>query len=381
MTNIIRSLLLLAVSASVAFAGDAPSEMNKSALQYFELTNEAELLICQDQYAYALEHYDSAFKNHAEPFGKDIYNAWLCAFKMRDVGKFESYSAMLLKRGAFPNDTLTLHILNHTSADPEAVKLFYRNWTAYRSKYKNETDTVYRMQLLSFLERDQAVRDYFVRQCEGGYNICGRDSLNVFDSANMWELRKFIASHGFPTEKRVGYYEGIPYSGFSLMHIELKHDRSWTGRQTMDTVLYQQVLAGKFSPAEYAGYKDQNVYNYQDSLSDYQDAPYSYYNSDNTAMLIDSNLYIFKLKAEAVWKQEEARRLIGMDSLHEFAIKAAYQYAHPGSFTFIINTQCGVYFLDEESIARIKKSTYQDQKEIDALNTIRTRGCKYGLHH
>ncbi len=344
---------------------------------YYSLTNEAELLICKGQPEPALEHYDKAFQLNIEPFGKDVYNAWICAYKQNDTIRFTAYSKILIKRGAFLHDYTHENLLNQVPGGPK-IERFSAIWRELKLKIPNSTDKVFRADLQAIRDADQPPRKYFMEKCKGQYNICGRDSLNTFDSLNVLKLKKLMIEKGFPTESRVGFESDFPANS-PFYDIILLHDRSWTNRHTLDSLLYSKIKTGEFHPQHYVLLKDQNVGRFKDSISSYQGNPYSVYGSFGI-YVFDNEFFAGKLVKFDIKKIDQARADIYLEPLREMYAKGAYQYKHQEyhfldyKYMFIADD------LPDEAKEKIKKNSFT-KTETDDFNFIRQHRCQYGLRH
>lgn len=343
---------------------------------YFDLINEAELLICNDKFSEAMQHYDKAFDLKNDEFGRDVYNAWICSYLMDDEKRFRKYSVNLLEKGSFKTQTMYV-ILNPVPGGPSVEKFqgIFQNLKAF---VRSEVDSIYKIKLDGLVESDQPPRQYFIAQCGGKYNICGRDSLNRFDSVNVLKLKAQFDEDGFATEKKIGFQNGIPTYA-PVFDLILRHDRSWNNRKTLDSFLYSRVMAGEYHPQDYALLKDQSYGNAKDSISQYQQNTFAHFATDLFSV-INKQLYITEPKSYRLTKTNATRKSIYLEPLGDMIVKARFQFLHP-YFHFLND-----WFLAEwdnvpdDQISRIVGQTLTTQ-QIDDLNTIRKRRCKHGLHH
>lgn len=335
--------------------------------EYHRLINKSELLICNTQYAEALRLYDKAFQKIKHPFGKDIYNAWVCSIKTSDIQRFKQYSITLIKRNTFLNDVQD--ILNNIDSQNNS---YINIWIELSEKVKSHVDTVYRKRILELSIEDQQVRAYVMKNIDKKYNIGGKDTLNNFDSLNVQKLRSFIIRYGFPTESRIGYqwnYPAVP-PPFDIM---LLHDRSWNNRQTIDSILYQNIFLGNFHPGIYSHLKDRSCGDgrFKDSISLYQRNTYSCYGTDFTFIIVNDTLYCQK-PATDIKKINEARESIYLETLQELIVKADFQKKNK-HFVLLYGPSFSKFDeLPIEEIQEIKNNSYT-QKEIDDFNIIRKK--------
>ncbi len=344
---------------------------------YFQLVNEAELLICDGHVKSAIEHYDRAFELQVSPFGKDVYNAWLCAYMLDDTARFSQFSIILIRRGAFLHESTHENILNQVSGGPKVEK-FSAIWRRLKAETPSEVDTVYRQQLVNIFDRDQAVRHYFIDKYKNQYNIGGRDSLNVFDSLNTMHLKHLMQEKGFPTEDRVGFDNHFPGNP-AIYDIPLMHDRSWTNRRTMDTLLYNNILKGNCSPQDYAYYKWQSLGIFKDSIAKYQVNPYTNYGAYRSD-IIDNHIYIAQLTFRDTTVIDAARKSIHLETVKEMCVKIQYQFEH--MYFKFWNPNVFMYSdgLPDNVKENIEKHAIS-KSALDGFNIISKQRCKYGLRH
>lgn len=344
--------------------------------EYFDLINEAELLVCNNKSQEAMLHYDKAFDLKNDEFGRDVYNAWICAYLNNDENRFRKYSASLLKKGAFKTQTMYV-ILNPVPGGP-AVEKFQGIFQNLKAALQDETDSIYKTKLNELVEGDQPPRKYFIAKCGEKYNICGRDSLSRFDSLNVLKLKSLFDADGFASEKKIGFQNGIPTYAPSFDLI-LRHDRSWSNRKTLDSFLYSRVMAGEYHPQDYALLKDQSYGNVKDSISPYQQNPYSHYATD-IFTVINRQLYITEPANYRLRKTNSTRKSIYLEPLEDMIVKARFQFLHP-HFHFLNDWYLAEWDnVPEDQISRIVGQTLTTQ-QIDDFDTIGKRRCKHGLHH
>lgn len=85
---------LLQISSSQLFAGEF--QIN----EYYNLVYKAEASVLQKDYQHALEYYQKSRQLHFSPFAIDIYNATICAAKIKDYNALSDLSALLVLKGA-----------------------------------------------------------------------------------------------------------------------------------------------------------------------------------------------------------------------------------------------------------------------------------------
>jgi hypothetical protein len=365
-------VFFLFIMAQVSFANRM--------LEYVELVNEAELLICAHKMQDALTHYNKAFESEQPAFGKDLYNAWQLAFICNDQSAFKKISKVLIRNGAFMKGKVYESILRPLG-ETVKVKKYSRLWDQVRKTTKVEINMGYRKHIQQLQDEDQQVRKYFVEKFGGDYNKGGRDSLNVFDSLNVLKLAGLIETHGFPTEQTIGYANYFP-ANEPLYEIILLHDRSWTNRKTLDSLLYAKVITGEFPQQTYAMLKNQSLDNtgYRDSIATYQRVPGTKY-AMHRMDLVDGELYITRLSEADTTRYVVNRQDIYLDSVKEMCIKGAFQNKNKNFIFLFPGVILDFPGLPPEIIDNIKNKWSYKKGETDGFNTIGKQRCKYGLHH
>jgi hypothetical protein len=372
-TNTMRRILLFIIILFSALAVRA-----NPVAEYYELVNEAELLICKERFQYALQHYDKAFAlKGMQPWGKDVYDAWVCAFKLGDKKRFSRYSILLLQKDAFaPEGPEPLLYKIDSTAAPAFIAI----WRQLKKVTRITIDADYHARLDRFLRDDQRLRKYCIGLYQGEYNIGGRDTLNIFDSLHTLKMRDFFITEGFPTEARAGFWNNNPIAS-TVYDIVLLHDRSWTNRQTLDSLLYTEIFTGRYHPYEYAILKD---YSYQssftDSISEYQHNTLSRYGT-NVFSVLDNNLYTDKVTPSRIVDINTTRKSIYLDLINDMYVKGNYQFKH-NHFYLLPYGSLFAHFtgLPDDIKEKIKKHAYREE-EMKDFNTIETRICRHGLKH
>jgi hypothetical protein len=344
---------------------------------YYELVNEAELLICKERFQYALQHYDKAFAlKGMQPWAKDVNNAWLCAFKLGDKKRFSRYSILLIQKNAYALKG-PANILG--TVDSVAAPAYINLWQQLKTATQSTVNANYQTRLSDFLNRDQLLRGHCIGLYQGEYNIGGRDTLNIYDSLQIIQLRNFFWQEGFPTETRSGLWNNDP-GETSVYDIVLLHDRSWTNRQTLDSLLYTEIFKGRYHPYEYAQLKDFSYQSFRDSISDYQRDPYSFFGT-NLFSVISKKLYIEHIKNKKMMaKINTTRNSIFLDKIEEMVCKGDYQFKHDYWCLLRGALYGNLDEFPEELLQKIRNMAYPEE-EIQSFNTIETRVCRHGLKH
>lgn len=342
---------------------------------YFDLVQEAELLICNERITEALRHYDKAFTLKRDAFGRDVYHAWVCAYLNDDEKRFRTYSVHLLKKGAYETQTMYM-ILNQVKGGP-GVEKYQSIWQQLRRAVKSDVDTVFLNRLNELSEANLAARLHFIAACGDNYPACARDSLNKLDSLSVLKLQLLFETEGFATENKVGFAGGMPADPPAFNNL-LRDDRYWTNRTTIDSFLYTRVLTGQYHPQDYASLKDFSYNLVRDSISLYQRNPDARYCSD-LFTVINNALYITDPALLSV-RANAARKDIYLESLEDRCVKAKFQFLHP-YFQFLNAAYLANWDNAPDDLVNRMPGSMLTGAQVDALNTIRDRKCPHGLQH
>lgn len=207
--------------------------------KYWQEINKAELLVCGNNYKKASKHYKKAFKAHSSPFNRDYENALLCNCMIKNKKMVTHYFSLLRNRDVNIDGQVE-------SKCRKVIGVSY--WSnLYDLPIIYSIDTTYKRELKEVLKKDQAIRKYSIRKNPTNHYDYNSDTIRYVDSLNLLKLKQLISEKGFPSEERVGY-------NFEL-YLSVLHNQQWK-RNDLDSIIYQNVLLGKFSPYSYARLHD-----------------------------------------------------------------------------------------------------------------------------
>lgn len=206
----LRLLLLF----SVVFVLNASSQLSKGYQNYVDLINEAEINAIDGAYSDASSLYAAAFKRFT-PFGKDLYNAAICALRSGRSDKAKSYAVRLLEKGFDP-------------AMLRSDTIFRRLWQSGDSSWISYVKPVrYNIRLRKSLDSLFAADQYFRNKAPRNYQQSQwKDTIRTTDSTNVLALRDII-TRGFPSEFSAGLH-GERSTTDMLWYVLLMHQ----GRST-----------------------------------------------------------------------------------------------------------------------------------------------------
>ncbi|MCJ7932767.1 MAG: hypothetical protein MUW56_03820 [Chryseobacterium sp.] len=155
-------------------------------IKYYNLTNEAENKIINNDLIGANSLYKSAYREFKYPHAKDLHNALKIALKVKDIETaYDYYRSLKCLGKEFDEDFLKENFKN-----PEPFK---------QQLCKNVIDLKYKKSLDSLFDIDQ----YYRKLSKGNYTSY-RKELTKSDSIASINLLKLIKKKGFPNEYNIG---------------------------------------------------------------------------------------------------------------------------------------------------------------------------------
>lgn len=228
----------------------------KQVWSYYVHVNDAEMFITDGRYSDALAFYDIAFQNKL-PNAKDLYNAYVASFLVKDTVRTISYFNQLalygLKKGGFERSKFGKSIPDIAS-DP-FYQYISKDYDSLNEVAQKSAFPAYVKKLNDIYSKDQKARET-------------NQKLNIYfaDSLNMIELGKFIKTSGFPSFQKTGFFETCRNSPMnpSTAWVIMWHHR---GKNTaLDKVMLEAVKNGEFPPDDYAIIADQKKNLYYTSI-------------------------------------------------------------------------------------------------------------------
>lgn len=159
---------------------------DKQLIKYYQLTNEAEDNIINNNLANAEDLYNKAFIEFNQPHAKDLYNSMVVSLKTNDVKTaYKRYQSLKCLGRDFDDN------------------FFENNFKAFKKDTaflcKNKIDFAYKNKLDSLVEIDQHYRNV----SKGDYSTYQKE-LTKGDSITSINLFKLIQKKGFPNEYDLG---------------------------------------------------------------------------------------------------------------------------------------------------------------------------------
>jgi hypothetical protein len=291
----------------VMFALTAFSQLPKGYQKYADLINKAEISAIDGAYSHATDLYAAAFKSHA-PFGKDLYNAALCALRSGSRDKAKDYLVRLLEKGLEParlkQDTVFNALWNDTDS----------SWMA--SVKPKKFNIVQRKTLDSLFEADQ----YFRLKAPGNYQRSQwKDTIRSTDSINVLALRNIIA-RGFPSEFSAGLY-GERATTDMLWYVLLMHQGRSTPNRFYD---FSGAILEAMRSGQILAHRGAALYKLTNGADTLFGSGFIYKVTEGkTAMF-----YYQSLSPEKEQAKDKSRRAYGLESLADYRKKVKYYLGH-----------------------------------------------------
>jgi hypothetical protein len=199
--------------------------------QYFDLINQAELLICTGDYPSASATYRSAFECIDQPFGKDLFNAALVCQLAGLEKERDEYLQTILDHAEEVGFVKDLMIGDFLSEE---------EWNLLMKNRKTRYNVSLLKEFKEINYRDQAFRPDYDQ-----YD----DTINANRKINMGIILDYMERDGFPAQQELGYGEGLvnlPH------HVVLHHTAQRRSRDKsvidLEPILWEAVQQGRFDP-------------------------------------------------------------------------------------------------------------------------------------
>ncbi len=229
--SILITISIILIGCSNAMERNTSTSNNFEPTKYFELINQAELSICEEQFKVAIEKYKLAFSKIEKPFGKDIFNAAL---------------ASQLNNQKVERNKYLQEIINN-SDDLDFVKSVFINkyisekeWQNLVTKQKVSYNAVLRKEMKEINDRDQLFRPMYETH---------DDTIEANRKINLNRIIKLSETSGLPSHIELGYTNKLrgQQQDIVLYHTAQRRSREKTVMD-LEEMLYQGVQEGRFDP-------------------------------------------------------------------------------------------------------------------------------------
>jgi len=310
------------------WCGSAMAQTMDAVLSYYKNVNEAELAICDSDFAKANIYYAKAFAiNSKKPFRKDLSNALGAAMDTHEYALAEKYLARLLLKGL---DSESLSIL-HKHYQGAALQRLDAMLARHPNNWNKMQQNPLVKQIKKMVDWDQGVRMYFIDQMHMSDYMT--DSVYFVDATNAQELRKLLREHG-------GINEDLMNATGCDIIMWHNNSASLDGRPAhlFDTLLFKAFLSfdmpaivfanmAESEPlSRYFTYKNTTVYYPLSTIScEYpQDVMYPAYYDDTSEARIDRERIKIGLEPLADYKRKTEVYDRGLDTnsiFHKYSLR------------------------------------------------------------
>jgi len=202
------------------------------AARYFNLVNQAEMLICQEDFEEAADLYAHAFQVIRKPFGKDVFNAALCCQYSKKFAERNKYLQMIINNSDDLEFVRSVFIDKHYLNEAE--------WQILIGKRKVEYDLLLRKEFKEMLERDQLFRPMYESH---------DDTIKANEIINFRRISELTNSSGFPSQIELGFSEYFRNQDHDIVlhHLSQRRSRDKTVVD-LEPILFKAVQEGRFDP-------------------------------------------------------------------------------------------------------------------------------------
>ena len=239
--NSVKKFKFLIVALSVIFFNLKSNSQNNKYLDYYSNINKAELLILDSNYVESCFFYKKAFKTVPVGFGKDYYNAAICAAYTNDEDLLLECFSQLALKGVSLNyikkHIAWKYIKNHTILSFFEINIFDK----CRNKYLKEKNITLNKELSQIFEIDQ---DIHLKK----YKDEAQRHTN-----NLFKLDSLINIYGFPSEELIGLGDTMEVVPLFLNVLYSRYAKEYKNNKFFN-ILKEATLNGKLPPALAAFY-------------------------------------------------------------------------------------------------------------------------------
>ncbi len=199
-------------------------------LTYFRLKNKAEVAICQDQYANALNYYKLAFQVVDFPLYKELNNAFICSLLVGDTVYL--YDSLSIYSGRIDLNRIENQYYIQSYSNTQTWKQFVKQANIYRTIATNSINNNYIRLLDSLDKEDQKPRQI---------GITKRNKIAKIDSLIAIATDQLMHCWDYPNERNTG----LKYVTNSPICIWHRIDTTFINYE------YQMLCEGKMEPELY----------------------------------------------------------------------------------------------------------------------------------
>ena len=224
-------LIIYLCTLVVLFSCSGPAPFDADT--YFAQINEAELAICNEQYAEALANYELAFQSISKPFGKDVFNAALASQLSSDYIKRDRFLMQIINNATDLSKVEAVFVAQYLSAS---------EWAQLMSQQELEIDKDLKVEMEAIHDRDQLFRPLYDTH---------DDTINTNRKINLSRLLALHESGRFPSQFELGYSRNLITQPQDIVFHHTAQRRSYDKSVTdLAPVLRVAIEEGRFDPEQ-----------------------------------------------------------------------------------------------------------------------------------
>jgi hypothetical protein len=291
-------ILLIAIIFSCSKTKEYNSE------KYFELINNAELAICDENYEKAISEYEVAFNAIQKPFGKDIFNSTLSSQLMNDYDKRDNYLQQIINNS---------NELDYVKSVFVSKYMTEQEWKKLVSKREIEYDQTLRSEFNEIHARDQLFRPMYETH---------DDTINSNRKINLKRILELTDSDGFPSQVELGYDNYLRKQSHDIVLHHTAQRRSYDKTVIdLEPILKSAVKNGRFDPEQAIFYL-----NFQDDQEKGKFEVYSSWQYKHPLLpdSLNNKVWFRKLDEEQISKINEKRKEWLANSISDIVTKTEF---------------------------------------------------------
>lgn len=315
------------------------SQTSKKWTEYYALIDSAEISIVDSIYNSALNYYNKAFSIVDKPYGKDLYNASLCASNLEAFKTTTFLLNQLVDKG-ITRDYFENHKYFASYRNSDSWKEFLNSYEVHRDTLRKHINLDLRNKIIKMIDRDQ----YFTqKKYDPGYG----DSVFIVGYKNVKNILEIINYYGFPDSNMIGLEELSSECLFQIILIHFYQCKAYFNDPkfinserriefikkgidfnyiNLDSILKNAIFEGKYNPT---------------SMYSLQGSPFML-QIDDTISLVDYN-------KQTLHKLDSIRRLYGLCNMELLKKKGVYDLK-AGNFRPKLKTESVTEYLPNQYI-------------------------------
>lgn len=332
------------------FSLQARANGNKA---YFYNVNHAELAIIKGQYKTAINYYETAFKE-MKPLAQDLYNASICAVKVRSYKNALEYCKKLADKGVGKNFFLyktTYKELRNAQSWPALINRAAKAKDSLYSRNKN---------LLAHIDTLYACDQYWhgLWRKSNWHDTALYALMDNVDDSLSFELMDIFKEHGYLSEDMTGVEMENDtlindWPSFFIIILHNYEGMPWLSTRTGPGRIPKGAFAKILQEAKDTGQINPELVAMLEDMGGDSEVPGKpFFGTQFLYMSYKNNIYISKdgNTINNLKKIDSNRKNLGTYPLNDYVMKARYKVLNPNSpFGFYPRIGGVGSFADEES--------------------------------